>query len=470
MTQIHTLYLRQGAFTENSIETVNFTSGEVNLGSKIFYGNPLKNVSFGVLMGYMDEGMLYTRLGNQLKSIEIDSNNPRYTSGNNNNILYDSSTNSLLAVTNGTGVQQGTEIVGNYALADSGLTSLDNLDNIRKIGFNSFEGNNFNSVVFDQEVVSIGDNAFKNAFVDGGVFQMAGTDTIYGDGVFDSDKVIASGITLIAQEGSTTEQYSLDNGHTFVTDTIPNINMGNYKGGWYTTYITHLTYSNVDVNKDVQYAITTLDQFAGGHWVDVSDDNIDGNGAVQQIVFEKTGEFILHARAFGLDGHLIYITSDIIQIDRDKSIYEDYGKEQAILDLSFYDEHSGIKQITLPNGDTQVSDHVVYKVTENGDYLFIAEDNAGNKTEIELSVDTIIASSNGEDGLNTDSGVTIEEDGGNNEETNDGESSTEDGDRQVLPKTATTMHTVLLIGLVLLVAGISLVIDQSNRKLKTTNE
>lgn len=63
--------------------------------------------------------------------------------------------------------------------------------------------------------------------------------------------------------------------------------------------------------------------------------------------------------------------------------------DDVILDIVATDSQSSIKSITLPDGKVINDDSVKYRVKENGDYIFVAEDIGGNVVKKNYTVDNI---------------------------------------------------------------------------------
>lgn len=63
--------------------------------------------------------------------------------------------------------------------------------------------------------------------------------------------------------------------------------------------------------------------------------------------------------------------------------------EDIELAIKASDKHSGVKSITLPNGEVIFSEEAIYTVKENGVFEFVVEDNAGNSITETIEINNI---------------------------------------------------------------------------------
>lgn len=67
----------------------------------------------------------------------------------------------------------------------------------------------------------------------------------------------------------------------------------------------------------------------------------------------------------------------------------DWTAGDVTIHLIVTDDKSGVKQVQLPNGEYVTDTEIAYTVTENGSYIFVLEDNAGNIANYEVIVSNI---------------------------------------------------------------------------------
>ena len=100
----------------------------------------------------------------ELSSIIVDSNNPKYTSGENENVIIDKSTNELLVGCKNSVISNNVVSIGNYAFQDCvGLTNIlipNSVTNIGDYAFSNCTG--LTSISIPNSVTNIGGHAFSN--------------------------------------------------------------------------------------------------------------------------------------------------------------------------------------------------------------------------------------------------------------------------------------------------------------------
>lgn len=125
---------------------------------------------------------------------------------------------------------------------------------------------------------------------------------------------------------------------------------------------TRLPNGSVDYDTNVSYEVTT-------------------NGDYTFTVYDKAGNATSKTvRIENIDK--VKPTAKITQ--RNSSV-----STEVILTVNASDGQSGVKSITLPDGNMVTSDVVEYKVSKNGEYSFIVTDVAGNSTTVTATVTNI---------------------------------------------------------------------------------
>ncbi len=112
-----------------------------------------------------------------------------------------------------------------------------------------------------------------------------------------------------------------------------------------------------------------------------------------------SGNHTINVNAIDNAGNLnndIYIKEEVTIEDKDKEAPTlevtgnpvDWTNKDIILNVTAKDNKK-VKSITLPNGKVVNGDKTTFTVKNNGTYKFMVEDEAGNKTTKEVSVNRI---------------------------------------------------------------------------------
>lgn len=132
-------------------------------------------------------------------------------------------------------------------------------------------------------------------------------------------------------------------------------------------------------NEQIQYQINGID----GQWI-----TINNGGTISNIANNSN----VYARLYDGKNESDYISTKIIDEDKPTLVYkvdtETMGAQIVTITITAMDDKSGIASITTPTEEKTVTGStatIEYSVTENGEYIFKAKDNAGNISE-ELKV------------------------------------------------------------------------------------
>lgn len=90
-----------------------------------------------------------------------------------------------------------------------------------------------------------------------------------------------------------------------------------------------------------------------------------------------------------INGSKTNISKSNFELKLTESSKEDNVESVTIKAKATIEDESGIKSITLPNGDVQNTDEVKYKVKENGSYTFEAQANNGEKISETIEISNI---------------------------------------------------------------------------------
>ena len=126
----------------------------------------------------------------------------------------------------------------------------------------------------------------------------------------------------------------------------------------------------------------------------VPDNIIETTGLEYKIHETFNREFFVHVAAVDNVGNISEVAHYRFTDDKAPSLIvtgnpTEWTKEDVVLKATAYDEDSGVKRIQLPDGSYVYSDVATFTVTQNGTYMFTAEDNFGNKTTVTVVVNRI---------------------------------------------------------------------------------
>ena len=151
--------LTKVTLNSNSIVSKTYTSSN-NIGT--IFGSQVKEYVLGDNITTIGNGA-FSGCDN-LTSIIIDKNNPKYDSRNNCNAIIETESNTLIAGCQNTIIPNSVTSIGRYAFKNcTGLTSVTIPNSITSIGDYAFEEcSGLTSVTFGTGLLSIGNNAFGN--------------------------------------------------------------------------------------------------------------------------------------------------------------------------------------------------------------------------------------------------------------------------------------------------------------------
>ncbi|MBD7970324.1 fibronectin type III domain-containing protein [Paenibacillus gallinarum] len=107
-----------------------------------------------------------------------------------------------------------------------------------------------------------------------------------------------------------------------------------------------------------------------------------------------TGNFYVHIAAVDKKNNVSNVVhipyNDTINPNLDiSSNNDDWTSNSVVLTVVASDNETGIKKIQLPDGTSVNESSANYTATQNGNYSFVAEDNAGNKREKNIVIENI---------------------------------------------------------------------------------
>ena len=115
----------------------------------------------------------------------------------------------------------------------------------------------------------------------------------------------------------------------------------------------------------------------------------------QPFIITRNGETRIDTRSIDNVGNTSEVESKIVKIDKiNPSLIITPSttlvtNEDIELAIKASDKHSGVKSITLPNGEVIFSEEAIYTVKENGVFEFVVEDNAGNSITETIEINNI---------------------------------------------------------------------------------
>lgn len=113
------------------------------------------------------------------------------------------------------------------------------------------------------------------------------------------------------------------------------------------------------------------------------------------LTISKEGTTTISSRVVDNSGNSSDTVQKTVNLDKTppdvavKLSTTDWSNDVVKIDVTASDSQSGVKRIQLPNGNWVNGDKITYNATENKDYVFVVEDNAGNRTTKTVKVDKL---------------------------------------------------------------------------------
>lgn len=155
---------------------------------------------------------------------------------------------------------------------------------------------------------------------------------------------------------------------------------------------------------DIEYTVSTNEWVSDGVTINVIANDNSGVSSIvlpdgekvnmNSVAYKVSKNGIYSFRAEDVSNNIKYVDIQISNIDKKKpniKIEFDESKTNKSVEVSIFanDFESGVKEIVLPDGTIVPEDKATFEVENNGEFTFIAIDNAGNVSEDTLKINNI---------------------------------------------------------------------------------